>query len=776
MPGDRNTVDDDNNNISTGITSSSSNRSSINYGTMAPAANDDGDGGDHPGFVEDEENPPLPTPPPPPPPPRSSSAASASTAPAPAPWDDATSTDHDGDRRRRQERYLGPRARRQRRPQQQPATSDEEDEDHDVTSSSFESFEGNAFYNWRRYAPSSKNLLHFWRWMIVGGAAYHEQTDDEIIDNLSGLARCISLIRQYLEEHGMPEDGGPKEQEMVLREVTRDLYLGGAPLWALGPIMDKVAEGLTGERRVNWLFLPRKAFVFSPVASEGGATSMFTIQRGFDFSRLEGMERVAVRLASYASNTDGVGNVPSRFPKPDEFDRIYRQESVRNLAATSNERSLERKILTLASKNNGVWFYVNSKGYMERTAAASATATANAARPSTPTVPGTPCSDDDTEAVGTEIPKVDMDPFWIITDREQELFRRLVTRKAVRLIRKLDAEAKPLYPWWIQIVFRAASAGGAAIFWFNGGWVDALVAAVLSVLIAYIAQSPILSRQEKLVYEIIASLLVGIIAGLIALKWPQTCFGAMAIGGVLDILQGFRVVYAVIETMSKHTVAGGADLLEGILYTGLIAYYLRFGQIAAKAISGVAEAADADLSFCSNGLDSRWFILFVPLASLSWSGLFTPYYRELLPMTFHGVLAYGSNYGLSKAGLSEQANIFVSASIVSLSAGIISRFTGRQAVGNTVAGLYALLPGAYLVRSLFSTSEALSGGFFFQVIEKAVGIGIGAWTGSVLCSPALIGTTRGLLNQEQQQRTNHNGSFTRNREGVENSPATMLFF
>ena len=40
---------------------------------------------------------------------------------------------------------------------------------------------------------------------------------------------------------------------------------------------------------------------------------------------------------------------------------------------------------------------------------------------------------------------------------------------------------------------------------------------------------------------------------------------ALAIGGVLDILQGFRVVYAVIEAMSKHTVAGGADLMEDVL-------------------------------------------------------------------------------------------------------------------------------------------------------------------------------------------------------------------
>ena len=58
----------------------------------------------------------------------------------------------------------------------------------------------------------------------------------------------------------------------------------------------------------------------------------------------------------------------------------------------------------------------------------------------------------------------------------------------------------------------------------------------------------------------------------------------MAISGVVDVLQGFRVVYSIIEIMSKHTVSGVADLLEGILFTELIAYFLRIGQFGATAI------------------------------------------------------------------------------------------------------------------------------------------------------------------------------------------------
>ena len=93
---------------------------------------------------------------------------------------------------------------------------------------------------------------------------------------------------------------------------------------------------------------------------------------------------------------------------------------------------------------------------------------------------------------------------------------------------------------------------------------DMFVAALLSMLVALVGTVKSTSKQERLVMEIVASFIVGLMAGLIALRFPgTTCFSAMALGGILDIFQGFRIVYAVIEIMSRHTVAGAADLMEG---------------------------------------------------------------------------------------------------------------------------------------------------------------------------------------------------------------------
>jgi uncharacterized membrane protein YjjP (DUF1212 family) len=51
----------------------------------------------------------------------------------------------------------------------------------------------------------------------------------------------------------------------------------------------------------------------------------------------------------------------------------------------------------------------------------------------------------------------------------------------------------------------------------------------------------------------------------------------MALAGALDILHGFRIVYDVIEIMSRSIVMGGADFLEGAFFTGLIAYFIDLG-------------------------------------------------------------------------------------------------------------------------------------------------------------------------------------------------------
>jgi len=165
---------------------------------------------------------------------------------------------------------------------------------------------------------------------------------------------------------------------------------------------------------------------------------------------------------------------------------------------------------------------------------------------------------------------------------------------------------------------------------------------------------------------------------------------------------------------------------------------------------GAATAASsyANMLVSGNGISEMYFPLILPFAATAWSGLFRPSYAELPLMAFHGILAFCLNW----AG----APLFVAAMCVTFSAGIISRFTGREALGNTLAGLYALVPGTYMVKALLSPSRV---NFVETVLFTAATIGLGGGFGSLLCSPTILGKS--------------SWSF---RKGDSKKKPTMLFF
>ena len=554
------------------------------------------------------------------------------------------------------------------------------------------------------------------------------------------------LLRRYLNKYGTPE---PQLDDSihVLRELSQYLYRGGAPLWALEPVMKQVAQGLTGDNAVEWLLLPRKAAVFCC-----GTTSLFGIVRGFDISLLDATEKITSRVASFASNGRGVSNIPETFPNPTELNLItpsgtilmsspsVQNSSIQQGAEEQSAIELRTRILNLCSSSEGLFYFINSRRYLQSASDAS------------------------------------VDDFWIVTDEEREVFQRLACTEAQEMIRDVANGIRELYPRWILLLSRFVSASGAAAIWFNGYWYDIIVAGLLAAVIAKIAQSSFLSKQEKIVYEVIASVVVGLISASITLTWPQdTCFEAMATAAVIDILQGFRIVYAIIEVMSKHTVPGGADLIEGIVFTGLIAMSLRFGQQAAIKIFGPAEDGHV-YGNCRGGIDELWYILFVPVSSVAWAIMFNPNYRDLLPMSIHGCLAFSISYGLSLTGATNNMNLFIAASAVSFSAGIYSRFNGRQSVGNTVTGIYVLVPGAYLARRFFEGTGPTA---YMDVSLRGIIIGLGCWTGYIFCSPTVLGSTMTLLFQSQQNapfsRSNRFSSLV-HRQKPQDQPFTMLSF
>jgi uncharacterized membrane protein YjjB (DUF3815 family) len=239
------------------------------------------------------------------------------------------------------------------------------------------------------------------------------------------------------------------------------------------------------------------------------------------------------------------------------------------------------------------------------------------------------------------------------------------------------------------------------------------------------------------------------------------------------------------ELMSKHTLAGGADFMEAFLFTGLIASFLKLGQLLATSILGGEVSIEIASTQCQQPIDEIWYILIMPITSLAWSYLFMPRISDLIGMALHGILSYAVYYGVQKASNEAVLSSFLGALSVTLSAGVLSRFTGRQALGDTVTGLYVLVPGAYLTRGLFEATSAdgLSASLLYNIIVNSVVIGLGAWSGTMLCSPTILGTNRGLMAYGKAVRNSDVRDSKDSRRGRRGRPSSasdrrspMLFF
>jgi len=620
--------------------------------------------------------------------------------------------------------------------------------------------DGRKAYPWKKFIPSL-NPIRFCSWLMQGFSPDSRLPISEVERNTIKTARMLSLLREYKERFGMPERGGVREQLWVLTELCTRLYSSGTPLWVLKPVMSKAAEGLTGSRFVDFVLFTRSGFIYSP---SNNTTASFSMERGFDMRMMTFAERILVRLASFASNTRTVHSIKADIPKLSTLIKAARGQSVVFMGKSDRRHVLAKEILDLASEGIGL-FYLTQKD-----------------------VRGTGIRNelDSSDQSGSFGPiNQEVKQFWTIDDLDREVFTRLVTMEAVSSLKAMSnlPPSTVVYPRRVILLFRTISAAGAAGLWFSASWYDMGVAGLLAILVALFEGSA-LWKHERMIFEVFVSFVVGALAGFITITWKEaTCFQAIAVASVIDILQGFRVVYSIMEIMSKHTISGGADFLESLLFTGLIAYFLKFGLHAAETVMGDRE--EQDLFQCSQPISQWWYLLLVPITSLSWSVLFTPLYRDLPLMTFHGILSFVVYWAITQIPGKNMDGIaiFVAALTVTASAGFISRFTGRQALGDTVTGLYVLLPGSYLARGLFNTAsnKVLDGTLLTSIVVIAVTIGLGGWTGTMLCSPTILGTNNGLLRNFTKIRAldTRSLSLIRNQDERgkdENGGRAMLFF
>ena len=622
----------------------------------------------------------------------------------------------------------------------------------------------------------------------------------------------LNVTAMLNEREGGGAGGVEKLGKELLTKLCQRLYGTGAPVWQLEPVMSRVAKGLLGIDGVDFILLQREGFAYFP---ERQTTVTFRMTRSYCMHKFDELEVLAVRLASLASNTPCVSTVQTAMVTEEMKDaalEIVEEEFIREEDADEKRRSgssphiIDRKwratsrlrhtaslapsrlsfsmspksILTFTSnltksqtirrrrrqqqdgeqkqKQNHKRKESNERSNAAAAAAVSTTEILNEQRIEAAAIIDLAASGPGMfyyEDIGDP-----GDEAWDAEPHIRALFSYLAAAQAIERIKAIDEVADDAkYHRLVMLLANVAASAGAAGFWYQGGWPDIALTAALTIVVDLTQRRwSYLTRAigERAVFECFVAFLVGITAGLIAIEWPnEICFGAVGIASLSSVFQGFKIVFSVLQLMSKHSLAGTADLVEALLFTALIAYFLKFGQYIAAVI--MSSPAHQFLG-CDNPISQLYYILLVPISALAWSVQFLPKYRDLPVMTLHGVASFAISWGLDQASNIGTFKSFFAASIVTFSAGIYSRFTGKHSVANTMAGLYVLVPGAYAVKSYFGIANTnLEGSMFTSqilatIVTRAVIIGLGAWTGMMMrmdfeirCTPLSLSLSRRLL-------------------------------
>jgi Putative threonine/serine exporter len=383
-------------------------------------------------------------------------------------------------------------------------------------------------YNWREFFPRPKTYLSkgrvlaasakspsekfgfmerqikVVRWLITGSGLHAKPSESQNIQRLACLARLLILLREYERIYGgqllAKNIGGMATQKQVLATIMQDLYSSGTPTWVLETVMGRVAEGLTGRDDVQIMLLPRRCFMYYPESDDDGehprrpaTTDMFRISPGYDIAKLGAVEQVAVRLASFASNTRSVERLNNswlKMPSRRQLNEVKKQALLMNQFDAGEQSLLDnpdkfaREILNLASSTYGLIFYINSPKFQQAAKAADMATT-----------------DDD---------------FWQVSDSTRDIFSRLAAHEAETSLKRIrNQEKEPFSPLTFSL-FRILSSAGACAMWFGGGWADMAVSGALAVVVANIGalfSKANFAFEERMLMEMVSSIVVGVVAG-----------------------------------------------------------------------------------------------------------------------------------------------------------------------------------------------------------------------------------------------------------------------
>ncbi|KAJ3173110.1 hypothetical protein HDU88_004569 [Geranomyces variabilis] len=242
---------------------------------------------------------------------------------------------------------------------------------------------------------------------------------------------------------------------------------------------------------------------------------------------------------------------------------------------------------------------------------------------------------------------------------------------------------------------------GIAIAGFNANWLEASVAAVLSLLVGGFGFLGAAYPSMQFLMEFGSALFVGLLArcfkkvtGTICMDETVVTLSALAI-----LLPGLSLTLAILELSTRNLVSGTVRMFGALFTAMMIGFALSVGPLLWK--EEISPLRDD--SCAKQQITPMWNFLFFPLMSASICIFFQAHPRLWPIMMSVSALGFVSSYFLNMVpALSAQGGqvpTALSALAIGLASNIYARITNQVAVAPILSGILLLVPGSLGVRS-----------------------------------------------------------------------------
>ena len=268
--------------------------------------------------------------------------------------------------------------------------------------------------------------------------------------------------------------------------------------------------------------------------------------------------------------------------------------------------------------------------------------------------------------------------------------------EGVRRVAEVVA-APPLYgPIMTTLAFGLASAASSRFF--GGGWREAVVGAIIGLIIGLMAMATPRLPGLGRVFEPVGAFVSAVLASLAGTMIGPFSSYIATLAGIIVLIPGLTFTVAM-EELSTRNLMSGTARLSGALVTFL---GITFGVALGTGV--VSRVVGPQIAGASMSLPGWTLWLALLLAPLGFTVLLKALPRDAIWIVASGVIAFaGIRFGSDLLGV--ELGAFVAAFIVGLASNVFARVFDRPASIPLTPGILLLVPGSIGYRSFSSLLE-----------------------------------------------------------------------